>query len=144
MASQRPRLSTPHRRRQPARHHTSPTQRALQDVLAGMASLVHGTRAPTVTRTPAPVTLEKCEMEITAAEFRTWRRSVSWVALTGWSDNAATLHIRLNCISPLQRAINARYSADRREQLSPREALDAIAGIVLQIKRLPNVSLSRG
>ncbi|KAG0730583.1 hypothetical protein GWK47_027930 [Chionoecetes opilio] len=52
MASQRPRLSTPHWRRQPARH-TSPTQRALQDMLAGTASLVHGTRAPTVTRTPA-------------------------------------------------------------------------------------------
>ncbi|KAG0729377.1 hypothetical protein GWK47_030449 [Chionoecetes opilio] len=81
MASQRPRLSTPHRRRQPARHHTLPTQRALQDMLAGMASLVHGTRAPTVTRTPAPVTPEKCEMEMTAAEFRTWRRSVE-----SWSD----------------------------------------------------------
>ncbi|KAG0711126.1 hypothetical protein GWK47_021264 [Chionoecetes opilio] len=89
MASQRPRLSTPHWRRQPARHHTSPTQRALQDMLAGMASLVHGTRAPTVTRTPAPVTPEKCEMEMTAAEFHTWRRSVeSWVALTGWPDRS--------------------------------------------------------
>ncbi|KAG0712546.1 hypothetical protein GWK47_018255 [Chionoecetes opilio] len=102
-------------------------------MLAGTASLVHGTRAPTVTRTPASVTPEKCEMEMTAAEFRMWRRSVeSWVALAGWPDNAATLHIRLNCISSLKHAIDARYSADRWEQLSPREALDAIAGIVLE------------
>ena len=57
---------------------------------------------------------------------------LSWVSLNGWPDRVATPHIRLNCVPSLQRATDARYADGEWEQLSPKEALDAIAGIVLQ------------
>ena len=104
-------------------------------MLVGMANLVNSSQAQVRTTRPPPATVtpEKCEGEMTAAAFRSWRRSMqSWVSLNGWSDSVATQHIRLNCVPSLQRAIDARYADGEWEQLSSKEALDAIAGIVLQ------------
>ena len=102
-------------------------------MLVGMANLVSGIQAQVRTGMPVTVTPEKCEVEMTASAFRSWRRSMlSWVSLNGWPDRVATPHIRLNCVPSLQRAIDARYADGEWEQLSPKEALDAIAGIVLQ------------
>ena len=134
MSSQRPRYGTPRGRRRPAHSSTpAPTHRLLQDMLVGMANLVSGNRPSVSARPPATVTPEKCEGEMTAAAFRSWKRSMeSWITLNGWPDEVATLHIRLNCVPSLQCAIDARFPCNEWEQLTAKEALDAIAGLVLQ------------
>ena len=42
------------------------------------------------------------------------------------------LHIRLICVLALQRMIDSRFSGDQWEQLLPKEALNAIGGLVLR------------
>ena len=70
---------------------------------------------------------------MTAAGFRTWRRSVeTWLRLAAWPDEEAVLHIRLLCVPDLQCALDARFNTEQWEALDPKAALDAIGKIVLQ------------
>ena len=134
----------------PARGRPSPTSRASsslvsqaqstllaqQEVIASLqaslASLSTSSRR-IPGRTPAGATPEKCELEMSSAGFRTWRRSVeAWLALAGWLDQDAVLHIRLLCVSDLQRALDVKFTTEQWCALTPKSALDAIERTVLR------------
>ncbi|KAK3887585.1 hypothetical protein Pcinc_008290 [Petrolisthes cinctipes] len=86
---------------------------------------------PSVPRSSAP---EKCDMEMTTAAFRTWRRSMEcWLGLNGWPPQEAVLHIRLHCTPALQCSLDARFSDREWRVLATEEALDAIGRIALQV-----------
>ena len=70
---------------------------------------------------------------MSSAGFRTWRRSVeAWLALAGWLDQDAVLHIRLLCVSDLQRALDVKFTTEQWCALTPKSALDAIERTVLR------------
>jgi len=64
--------------------------------------------------------LDKCDLDMTAADFRSWRRSVEdWSLLNMVKDADAVRYIRLLCVPSLQKALNARYTkADRISKMS--------------------------
>ncbi|XP_076036521.1 uncharacterized protein LOC143022265 [Oratosquilla oratoria] len=83
-----------------------------------------------VSRSSAP---EKCDMDMSTAAFRSWRRSMQcWLDLNGWAPTEAVLYIRLHCTPPLQRSLDARFTAPEWQALTVKEALDSISGIALQ------------
>lgn len=129
----RPRFPTPRGSgarvtRRPA---TNVSEADLASLLSNMASLA--TRRSPGNRPPAGATPVKCELEMTASGFRTWRRSVeTWLRLAGWPDEEAVLHIRLLCVPDLQCAIDTRFNTRQWEVLGPSQALDAIGKLVLK------------
>ena len=74
-------------------------QRAIESLQANMASLsIQGN----VTRTRGPLSTapEKCELEMSSAAFRSWRRSmVSWLHLSKWTPQCPAHQTQL-CTSP--------------------------------------------
>ncbi|XP_068243754.1 uncharacterized protein [Palaemon carinicauda] len=99
--------------------------RSLQDALPGS-----GARASKVPVSAAP---EKCDAVMSSAAFRSWRRSMTcWIHLNKFPPQDVVLHIRLNCVPALQRALDARYSNAKWNALTPDAALDAIGNIVLR------------
>ncbi|XP_076050210.1 uncharacterized protein LOC143030874 [Oratosquilla oratoria] len=83
-----------------------------------------------VSRSSAP---EKCDMDMSTAAFRSWRRSMQcWLDLNGWAPTEAVLYIRLHCTPPLQRSLDARFTAAEWQALTVKEALDSVSGIALQ------------
>ncbi|KAK8377981.1 hypothetical protein O3P69_018713 [Scylla paramamosain] len=56
--------------------------------------------------------LDKCDLDMSAADFRTWRRSLEdWIELNAVGDGDAARYIRLLCAPELQKALDARYPA---------------------------------
>ena len=55
-----------------------------------------------------------------------------WLDLNGCAPVEAVQHIRLHCTPPLQRSLDARFTADEWQALTVEEALDAISRIALQ------------
>ena len=99
--------------------------RSLQDALPGP-----GPQAGKVPTSAAP---EKCELVMSSAAFRSWKRSMTyWIHLNKFRQQDVVLHIRLNCVPALQRALDARFSDARWNVLTQEEALDAIENIVLR------------
>ncbi|XP_066964371.1 uncharacterized protein [Macrobrachium rosenbergii] len=99
--------------------------RSLQDALPGS-----GPRAGKIPVSAAP---EKCDVVMSSAAFRSWRRSMTcWIHLNKFPPQDVVLHIRLNCVPALQRALDARYSEAKWNALTPDTALDAIGNIVLR------------
>ncbi|KAK8392492.1 hypothetical protein O3P69_014690 [Scylla paramamosain] len=73
---------------------------------------------PAAPRSSAP---ENCDVEMSTAAFRSWR----------WAPAEAVLHIRLHCTPPLQRSLDARFTAGEWQALTVEEALDDISRITL-------------
>ena len=91
------------------------------------------TRPTQHSSTPRSSAPEKCDMGMSTAAFRSWRRSMQcWLDLNGWAPTEAVLHIRLHCTPPLQRSLDARFTAVEWQALAVEEALEAIARIALQ------------
>ncbi|KAK4313454.1 hypothetical protein Pmani_015211 [Petrolisthes manimaculis] len=127
-----PRGGRPRTPRRPGGPTLNVTGPELTGLLSNMASLATQ-RTSAGGRLPAGATPNKCEMEMKAAGFRTWRRSIeTWLRLAGWSNEEAVLHIRLLCAPDLQCAVDARFDRNQWETMQPREALDAISKLVLQ------------
>ncbi|KAK4326778.1 hypothetical protein Pmani_002795 [Petrolisthes manimaculis] len=127
-----PRGGRPRTPRRPGGPTLNVTGPELTGLLSNMASLATQ-RTSDGGRLPAGATPNKCEMEMTAAGFRTWRCSIeTWLRLAGWSNEEAVLHIRLLCAPDLQCAVDARFDRNQWETMQPREALDAISKLVLQ------------
>ena len=55
-----------------------------------------------------------------------------WLDLNGWVPVEAVLHIRLHCTPPLQRSLDARFTAAEWQALTVEEALDSVGRIALQ------------
>ena len=97
-----------------------------------MAALVATRQQPV--RASAGATPDKCKLEMSAADFRSWRRSVeAWVCLAKWQEQEAVLHIRLLCAADLQPAPDAKFTTQQWKALSVSNALDAIGKMVLRL-----------
>ena len=55
-----------------------------------------------------------------------------WLDLNGWAPTEAVQHIRLHCTPPLQRSLDARFTAVEWRALTVKAALDSIGRIALQ------------
>ncbi|KAK8372979.1 hypothetical protein O3P69_012755 [Scylla paramamosain] len=56
--------------------------------------------------------LDKCDLDMSAADFKTWRRSLEdWIELNAVGDGDAARYIRLLCAPELQKALDARAAA---------------------------------
>ncbi|KAG0713911.1 hypothetical protein GWK47_015165 [Chionoecetes opilio] len=107
-------------------------QETIASLQASLASLSAAGQRPSG-RTPAGATPEKCELEMSSAGFRTWRRSVeAWLSLSRWPDQEAVLHIRLLCVADLQRALDVKFTTGQWQAMPTKGALDAIGKIVLR------------
>ena len=107
-------------------------QHAITTLQADMATLsARGPAGPTP-RVPPSATPEKCDLEMTPAAFRSWRRSMEcWLHLCKWPQQEAVHHVRLHCAPALQRAVDARFTFDEWAALTQTAALDAIGKLVL-------------
>ena len=77
--------------------------------------------------------LDKCDLDISAADFRTWRRSLEdWIELNTVSDGDAARYIRLLCAPDLQKALDARFPKTQWDALSTAEALESVSRLVLR------------
>ena len=118
---------------QQARQTINEQQQAITTLQANMATLsTRGSATPT-SRVPPSAAPEKCDLEMTSAAFRSWRRSMEcWLLLCRWPQQEAVHHIRLHCTPLLQRAVDARFTIDEWGALTQQEALDAIGKLVLR------------
>lgn len=116
-----------------ARQTINDQQQAILALQAEMAALnTRGSTAPTP-RVPASAAPEKCDLEMTPAAFRSWRRSMEcWLLLCKWPQHEAAHHVRLHCTPALQRAVDARFDLDEWSALTESAALDAIGKLVLR------------
>ena len=118
---------------QRARQTITNQQRAITALQDNMAALNTRGNAIPNTRVPPSAAPEKCNLEMTPAAFRSWRRSMEcWLFLGKWPRQEAVHHIRLHCAPPLQRAVDARFILDEWGALTQKEALDAIGKLVLR------------
>jgi len=77
--------------------------------------------------------LDKCDLDMTAADVRSWRRSVEdWSLLNMVKDADAVRYIRLLCVPSLQKALDARYTSVEWSGLTAAEAMDGVSKIVLR------------
>ncbi|KAK8398888.1 hypothetical protein O3P69_004170 [Scylla paramamosain] len=118
---------------QQARQTISDQQQAITTLQANMAALItRGNMAP-APRVPLLAAPEKCDLDMTPAAFRSWKRSMEcWLLLYKWPRQEAVHHVRLLCGPPLQRALDARFTFDQWSALTQQEALDAIGNLVLR------------
>ncbi|KAK8384324.1 hypothetical protein O3P69_009244 [Scylla paramamosain] len=71
--------------------------------------------------------LDKCDLDMSAADFRTWHRSLEdWIELNAVGDGDAERYIRLLCAPELQKALDARYPKAQWDATSAAEALESI------------------
>ncbi|KAK8372241.1 hypothetical protein O3P69_016142 [Scylla paramamosain] len=71
--------------------------------------------------------LDKCDLDMSAADFRTWRRSLEdWIELNAVGDGDAARYIRLLCAPELQKALDARYPKAQWDATSAAEALESV------------------
>ena len=74
---------------------------------------------------------EKCKLDMSQANFRSWRRSVlSWIALNRWSHTDSLMHIRLLCSLEVQSALDAKFTVSQWLAFTVKEVLDAIESLV--------------
>ncbi|KAG7153583.1 hypothetical protein Hamer_G026376 [Homarus americanus] len=76
-------------------------QQAIVSLQASLASMSAPRQSsqPLVSRATAP---EKCDLEMSSAIFRSWRRSTEcWLQLNKWPDADAILCIHLLCVPAL-------------------------------------------
>ncbi|XP_076058554.1 uncharacterized protein LOC143035571 [Oratosquilla oratoria] len=77
--------------------------------------------------------LEKCDLDMTTADFRSWRRSLEdWIELNAVGDGDAARYIRLLCAPRLQKALDARFPKARWDTLPAAEALENVSKLVLR------------
>lgn len=77
--------------------------------------------------------LDKCDLDMSAADFRTWRRSLEdWIELNAVGDGDAARYIRLLCAPELQKALDARYPKAQWDATSAAEALESVGKLVLR------------
>ena len=50
--------------------------------------------------------------------------------LNEWTPSVSVIHIRLNYVHKLQQTIDTRFTGDKWENLTPKQALDAIGELV--------------
>ncbi|KAK8386358.1 hypothetical protein O3P69_010788 [Scylla paramamosain] len=108
-------------------------QQALSSLQAGLTAADSSGHGGHPARQPLTSAPEKCEIEMTSATFRTWRRSMTaWMQLCKFPPREAVQHIRLTCVPALQRAVDTRYTDAQWSALTPEEALDALGKLVLR------------
>ena len=74
---------------------------------------------------------EKCKLDMSQANFRSWKRSVqSWVALNRWSRTDALMQIRLICTIEVQSALDAKFTVSQWLSFTIGEVLDEIESLV--------------
>ncbi|XP_045122674.1 uncharacterized protein LOC123511117 [Portunus trituberculatus] len=77
--------------------------------------------------------LDKCDLDMSAADFRTWRRSLEdWIELNAVGKGDAARYIRLLCAPELQKALDARYPKAQWDATSADEALENVSRLVLR------------
>ena len=77
--------------------------------------------------------LDKCDLDMTAADFRTWRRSLEdWIELNAVGNGDAARYIRLLCAPRLQKTLDARFPKAQWDALSTTEALNNVSKLVLR------------
>ena len=108
-------------------------QQAIAELQASMAALSSRGNYTPAPRVPPSAAPEKCDLEVTPAVFRSWRRSMEcWLVLGKWPRQEAVHHIRLHCTPKLQRALDARFTCQEWGALTQQKALDAVGRIVLR------------
>lgn len=118
---------------QQARQTISDQQQAITTLQANMAALITRGNVAPAPRVPLSAAPEKCDLDMTPAAFRSWKRSMEcWLLLCKWPRQEAVHHVRLLCGPPLQRALDARFTFDQWSALTQQEALDAIGNLVLR------------
>ncbi|KAK8385250.1 hypothetical protein O3P69_012221 [Scylla paramamosain] len=116
-----------------ARQTISDQQQAITTLQANMAALITRGNVAPAPRVPLSAAPEKCDLDMTPAAFRSWKRSMAcWLLLCKWPRQEAVHHVRLLCGPPLQRALDARFTFDQWSALTQQEALDAIGNLVLR------------
>lgn len=76
--------------------------------------------------------MEKYELDISAADFRSLRHSVEdWITLNAVRDADAVCYIRLLYVSMLQKALDARFPKALWGAISTTEALNDLDKLVL-------------
>ncbi|KAK8385791.1 hypothetical protein O3P69_016517 [Scylla paramamosain] len=112
---------------QQTRQTISDQQQAITTLQANMAALITRGNVAPAPRVPLSAAPEKCDLDMTPAAFRSWKRSMEcWLLLCKWPRQEAVHHVRLLCGPPLQRALDARFTFDQWSALTQQEALDAI------------------
>ncbi|KAK8383417.1 hypothetical protein O3P69_019064 [Scylla paramamosain] len=122
---------------QQARQTISDQQQAITTLQANMAALITRGNVAPAPRVPLSAAPEKCDLDMTPAAFRSWKRSMEcWLLLlpspSSWPRQEAVHHVRLLCGPPLQRALDARFTFNQWSALTQQEALDAIGNLVLR------------
>ncbi|KAK8381431.1 hypothetical protein O3P69_018484 [Scylla paramamosain] len=74
--------------------------------------------------------LDKCDLDMSAADFRTWRRSLEdWIELNAVGDGDAARYIQLLCAPELQKVLDARYPKAQWDATSAAEALESVGSL---------------
>ncbi|KAG0694224.1 hypothetical protein GWK47_027281 [Chionoecetes opilio] len=97
-----------------ARETIAAQQQAIMTLQSGLAALSpRGPAGAPTPRVPPSAAPEKCELQMSPATFRSWRRSIEcWLHLCRCPPQEAVHHIRLHCVPALQCAVDARLAFD--------------------------------
>ena len=113
------------------------SQQAAIEALTRQLSALQGNQQPVSLQIPGPgrapvaAAPDKCKLDMSMSEFRSWRRSVEyWLQLNNWNGREAVMHLRLWCEAELQSALDAKLSSAEVLAMTPTTMLDVLQDLV--------------